>query len=78
MSNQKRYPHLSLAAFLAAALFGVLGFVQSEGFFVLSAFLGLVGIIFRIGVGRNLDNSRPESALSFGYRAQFRRTPHNR
>lgn len=49
MSTQKRYPRLSLAAFLAAALCGVLGFVQAEGFFVLSAFLALVGFILRRG-----------------------------
>ena len=55
MSTQKRYPRLSLAAFLTAVLCGVLGFVQAEGFFVLSAFLALVGIILRNGVGDNLD-----------------------
>ncbi|MDG1738674.1 MAG: hypothetical protein P8L68_15875 [Paracoccaceae bacterium] len=50
MTTQKRYPRLSLAAFLAAMLCGVLGIVQAEGFFVLSAFLGLVGVILRRGV----------------------------
>ena len=56
MTTQKRYPRLSLAAFLAAALCGVLGFVQAEGFFALSAFLGLVGIILRIGVSADLPD----------------------
>lgn len=78
MSTQMRCPRLSLVAFLAAALCGVLGFVQAEGFFVLMAFLALVGIILRNGVGGNLDTSRSVSALSFGYRAQFRRSPRNR
>lgn len=60
MSNQKRYPRLSLVAFLAAALFGALGFVQAEGFFALSAFLGLVGAILRRGVSgaSNVLNER--------------------
>ena len=78
MSTQKRYPRLSIVAFLAAALCGVLGFVQAEGFFVLSAFLALVGVIRRRGVDEKLDTFRTESALSFGYRAQFRRSPRNR
>lgn len=50
MSTQKRYPRLSLAAFLTAAVCSVLGFVQADGFFVLSAFLILVGFIFRRGI----------------------------
>ena len=60
MSIQKRYPRLSLAAFLAAVLLAVLGFVQAEGFFVLSAFLGLVGVILRRGVSSNHDLSKAE------------------
>ena len=78
MPKTTRYPRLARAIFIAAALCGILGLIQAEGFFVLAAFLGLVAIIFRSGVGKNLDNSRPESALSFGYRAQFRRSPRNR
>ena len=60
MSNQKRFPRLSLAAFLIAALFGALGFVQAEGFFVLSAFLALVGVILRRGVSPSHDLSKFE------------------
>ncbi|MDP7151922.1 MAG: hypothetical protein QGI08_15905 [Paracoccaceae bacterium] len=50
MSKTTRYPRLARAIFVAAALCGIFGFVQAEGFFVLSAFLGLVGIILRRGV----------------------------
>lgn len=60
MSIQKRYPRLSLAALLVAALCGVLGFVQAEGFFVLSAFLALVGFILRRGVSSSHDLSKFE------------------
>jgi len=60
MTAQKRYPRLSLAAFLAAMLCGVLGFVQAEGFFVLAAFLGLVGFILRNGVSSKYDPSKFE------------------
>lgn len=60
MSTQKRYPSLSIAAFLAAALCGVLGFVQAEGFFVLSGFLALVGIILRRGVSPKYDGHQFE------------------
>lgn len=58
MSNQKRYPRLSLAAFITAALFGVLGFVQAEGFFALSAFLGLIGVILRRGVSAKYEGDQ--------------------
>lgn len=60
MSNPKRYPRLSLAIFVAAALFGVVGFMQAEGFFVLSAFLGLIGVILRRGVSPSHDLSKFE------------------
>lgn len=60
MSTQKRYPRLSLAAFLVAALCGVLGFVQAEGFFVLSAFLALVGVILRRGVSPKYEGHQFE------------------
>lgn len=58
MSTQKRYPRLSLVAFLAAALCGVLGFVQAEGFFVLAAFLALVGVILRRGVSPKYEGDQ--------------------
>ena len=47
-------------AFIAAALCGVLGFVQAEGFFVFATFLGLVGIIFRRGVSSSHDLAKFE------------------
>lgn len=61
MPTQKRYPRLSLAAFLAAVICGVLGLIQAEGFFVLSAFLGLVGFILRRGVSSKYEGDQ------FGY-----------
>lgn len=60
MPTQKRYPRLSLAAFLAAVLCGVLGFVQAEGFFALSAFMALVGIILRRGVSPKYEGDQFE------------------
>ena len=66
MSTAKRYPRLSNAALAAAALCGFLGFVQAEGFFVLTAFLALVGVILRSGASGS-SNTINERAIYGSY-----------
>lgn len=75
MSTQKRYPRLSLATFLAAGICGVLGFVQAEGFFVLSAFLALVGFILRRGVSSSHDLSKFERLHRYNRKSLLRPPP---
>lgn len=75
MSKTTRYPRLARVIFVAAALCGVLGLIQAEGFFALSAFLALVGIILRNGVSSSHDPSKFERFHRYNRRSLLKPPP---